>query len=91
MESTQEQIEKLLRKHLAPVHLEILDESAKHRGHPGAASGGGHFQVMIVSERFEGLRTFEQHRLVNDTLAPLLKKEIHALGLKTVPASQWQG
>ena len=91
MENTREQIEKLLREHLAPLHLEILDESAKHIDHPGAASGGGHFQVTIVSERFEGIRTFEQHRLVNDALAPLLKKKIHALGLKTVPASQWQG
>ncbi|MBA3493144.1 MAG: BolA/IbaG family iron-sulfur metabolism protein [Gammaproteobacteria bacterium] len=28
------------------------DESAHHHGHAGAASGGGHYTVTIVSERF---------------------------------------
>ncbi|MFH0352338.1 MAG: BolA/IbaG family iron-sulfur metabolism protein [Chromatiales bacterium] len=39
---------------LDPVRLEIDDESAHHLGHAGAASGGGHYTVTIVSERFRG-------------------------------------
>ncbi|MFH0342452.1 MAG: BolA/IbaG family iron-sulfur metabolism protein [Chromatiales bacterium] len=34
------------------LQLEIDDESAHHLGHAGAASGGGHYTVTIVSERF---------------------------------------
>lgn len=91
MEGTAEKIERVLRERFAPVHLEIQDESARHAGHPGAAVGGGHFRVTLVSDRFEGLGTLAQHRLVNDALADLLRGEIHALALTTRPASSWRG
>jgi BolA protein len=41
---------------LAPTVLELHDDSAEHRGHAGAAGGGGHFSLLIVSESFSGLR-----------------------------------
>jgi BolA family transcriptional regulator, general stress-responsive regulator len=71
--------------------VEVRDESALHAGHAGAASGGGHFEVLIVSAAFEGLSILEQHRLVNEALRDLLGKEIHALAIRTVPASTWTG
>jgi len=37
---------------LAPIALEIRDDSAQHVGHAGAAGGAGHFSLMIVSEHF---------------------------------------
>jgi len=66
---------------LDPVSIEIIDDSAKHAGHAGARSGGGHFRLAIVSPRFAGCRTMERHRLVYDALAPLMKREIHALSI----------
>ena len=66
---------------LDPVVIEIVDESAKHAGHVGAASGGGHFRLAIVSPRFTGCRTMERHRLVYDALGSLMKREIHALSI----------
>jgi len=42
-------IRERLTRALQPMELEIIDESAKHAGHAGAASGGGHFIVSIVS------------------------------------------
>jgi BolA protein len=42
---------------LDPVAIEIIDDSAKHAGHAGARSGGGHFRLKIVSPRFAGFRT----------------------------------
>jgi len=84
------EIERILREKLDPVHLEIRDDSALHAGHPGAISGGGHYHVVIVSARFEGLALLEQHRLVNDAVRHLIGESIHALGLKTVPASRWR-
>jgi BolA protein len=36
---------------LAPVALDLRDESAQHAGHAGARpSGGSHWQLTIVSE-----------------------------------------
>jgi BolA protein len=66
---------------LDPVTIEIIDDSAKHAGHEGARSGGGHFRLAIVSPRFAGCRTMERHRLVYDALGPLMKREIHALSI----------
>jgi BolA protein len=66
---------------LEPVAIEITDDSAKHAGHAGAASGGGHFQLAIVSSRFAGCKTMERHRLVYDALGPLMRREIHALSI----------
>lgn len=66
---------------LDPVSIEIIDDSAKHAGHAGARSGGGHFRLTIVSPRFAGFRTMERHRLVYDALGPLMKREIHALSI----------
>jgi BolA protein len=66
---------------LDPVAIEIADDSAKHAGHAGARSGGGHYRLAIVSPRFAGCRTMERHRLVYDALGPLMKQEIHALSI----------
>ena len=66
---------------LAPQQLDIADDSAKHAGHAGAASGGGHYRMNIVSPRFAGLSTLARHRLVYDALGAMMKREIHALGI----------
>jgi BolA protein len=66
---------------LDPIAIEIADDSAKHAGHAGARSGGGHYRLAIVSPRFAGCRTMERHRLVYDALGPLMKQEIHALSI----------
>lgn len=66
---------------LMPVRLEIADDSAKHRGHAGAASGGGHFHVLIVSARFAGLNRLARHRLIYAALGDLMQQHIHALSI----------
>jgi BolA protein len=91
MEETPERIEKILRERFQPLHFELRDESAVHRGHAGAASGGGHYQLVIVSEAFSDHSRLEQHRMVNGALQEMIGKEIHALGLKTLAPSEWMG
>ena len=66
---------------LQPTSLEIEDESHRHAGHAGAESGMGHFRVKIVSERFEGLRPLQRHRLVYGAVAELMKTDVHALSI----------
>ncbi len=69
---------------LAPDQVEISDESALHAGHAGAASGGGHFQLTIVSNHFGGLSTLARHRAVYDALSDLMGSRIHALSMTTL-------
>ena len=66
---------------LSPLSCQVEDESALHAGHAGAASGGGHYRLHLVSSRFEGLNRVSRHRLVYDCLGNLMKTEIHALAL----------
>ena len=74
-------IEALLRAAFAPLALEVVDESAAHRGHAGAADGAGHFRVRLTAERFRGVSRIARHRLVYDALKAELGPEIHALAL----------
>ncbi|HEX8989366.1 MAG TPA: BolA family protein [Rhodocyclaceae bacterium] len=66
---------------LEPARLDIRDDSARHAGHAGARSGGGHFIMTIVSSQFAGKRPMERHRMVYDVLGALMKTEIHALSI----------
>jgi len=75
-------IEALLSKALEPLHLEIVDDSARHAGHAGAQGGAGHYRVRILSEKFRGLPVLARHRLVYEALRPLIPEEIHALGIE---------
>ncbi len=78
-------IEQRLRTALAPLRLEIVDDSAKHAGHAGAReSGGGHYNVTIVSAAFAGKNLIERHRLVYGALGELMHKDIHALSLQAL-------
>ena len=67
---------------LAPVVFELADDSAEHAGHAGAAAGGGHFSLLIVSEQFTGLTRLARHRAVLDRVADLIPHPVHALAIR---------
>ena len=66
---------------LAPVSLDIEDESHRHAGHAGARDGRGHFRVRIVSTAFEGMLPLARHRAVYAALGDYLQTDIHALSI----------
>ena len=66
---------------LDPLELAIEDESALHAGHPGAAGGGGHYRMILVSAAFAGQPRIARHRLVYHALTDLMHREIHALAM----------
>ena len=77
-----EMIRERLARELSPISLEIIDESAKHAGHAGAASGGGHFIVHIVADAFRDKTLIQRHRLVYDAVDDIMHREIHALSIQ---------
>lgn len=66
----------------APTELDIEDDSAKHAGHAGARSGGGHFNVRIVSTEFSGKSLVERHRMVYAAMGDAMQSDIHALSIQ---------
>jgi BolA protein len=83
-----ERIEARLAAALEPSVVELVDESHLHAGHAGAASGGSHFRLKIVSPRFEGQRLVMRHRLVYDSVHDLMHTEIHALAITALAPSE---
>jgi BolA protein len=80
-EQRPEAIRAALQAALAPVSLDVVDESHKHAGHAGARDGRGHFAVAIVSEAFAGLAPLARHRKVYAALGDLMTTDIHALSI----------
>ena len=83
-----ERIRQALDAALAPLQLDVGDDSHLHAGHVGAASGGGHYRVRIVSEQFEKLRLVMRHRLVYDAVQGMMHTDIHALAITAIAPSE---
>jgi BolA protein len=79
-ESLHAKLVRALTDQLAPVELELVDDSAAHAGHAGAREGS-HFNLRIVSARFAGMPRIARHRLVYDALRPWMAGGIHALAI----------
>ena len=78
-----------LQESFAPQHLEVIDESAKHAGHSGHdGRGESHFEVIIVSESFQGRGRLERHRMVYAALKMELAERVHALSIKAFSPSE---
>jgi BolA family transcriptional regulator, general stress-responsive regulator len=68
---------------LAPSKLEVINDSAKHRGHAGDdGSGESHFTVVIESPAFTGKSRLERQRLVNRALGDLMTERVHAMAIR---------
>ena len=86
--NTAQKIEQVLRLRLEALDITVEDESALHAGHAGAASGGGHYRVRVVSPLFSGKNRVQRHRLVYAALADEMGGAIHALALTTLTPDQ---
>ncbi|HLN25761.1 MAG TPA: BolA family protein [Patescibacteria group bacterium] len=79
------QIERKLIDGLAPLRLDIQDDSARHRGHSGSSDEGEtHFTIEVVSPQFEGKGLVVRQRMVYDLLAEEMRTRVHALTLSTL-------
>ena len=82
-EERRARIERKLRERLEATEVSVIDDSAAHAGHAGAASGAGHFRAFVVSDRFEGLSRVAAQRLVYESLEDEMGGAIHALSIRT--------
>ena len=77
------EIEKRLRKALAPNELRVINDSDSHRGHAGHdGSGESHFTVEIEAEIFTGMSRLQRQREVNKALGDLMRERVHALAIR---------
>ncbi len=97
MNTVRAQIEARLQA-LNPTRLEIVDDSASHAGHAGAADHaarlgsdanvieGTHFEITVISDAFAGKPLVSRHRMIYELLDELMKTRIHALKIDARPS-----
>lgn len=88
MSTRMDKIRARLVETFTPLECQLEDESALHAGHAGAASGGGHFRLRIISTQFEKQSRIHRHRLVYDCLDDMMHTEIHALAITALAPSE---
>jgi BolA protein len=84
--SIRDTIVQKLSAQFAPDHLEVIDESSRHRGHSGWREGGEtHFRIRIATGYLAGKPRLAQHRAVMSALDAELKGGVHALAIEILP------
>lgn len=87
-------IREKLTKALAPIRLEIEDDSWRHAGHhheggmDAKPGGESHFNLVVVSEAFEGLSRVNRQRAVNAAVAAELAGPVHALSIRALTPAE---
>ena len=72
-----EQLQALIATGLACTHLDV-------------GGDGRHWNAVVVSEAFEGLRLIARHKMVYATLGQKMHTdEVHALSMKTFTPTEW--
>ena len=70
---------------LSPSSLKVIDESEKHRGHPGnTGNGQSHYKIIISAENLKGKSLISQHRLINKLLEEEFANGLHALSINVI-------
>lgn len=69
-----ENVKNLIKAQLTDAYIEVVDMTGTR----------DHLDLLIVSDQFKGKMLIQQHQLVMNLLSDSLKKEIHAVQLKTM-------
>ncbi len=74
-----EEIETKLKKHIKLEHLEIVDNSDKHKTHKFYSPGKLHLHLKIKSLYLKSISRINAQKLIMNILKDELKNKIHAL------------
>jgi BolA protein len=82
-------------KALAPVKLELRNDSQKHASHIEKMddveyTGETHYKLTIVSPMFEGQSRIDRQRMIMDLLKNEFNSGLHALEIKAKAPSEAQ-
>ena len=80
------QIGDKLKAEYQPDYLQLDNESFMHAV---PANSETHFKLVIVTDRFNGLRSVQRHQGIYALLKEELAGPVHALALHTYTAAEW--
>ena len=84
-------IENLILKNYEPEFFSVLDVSEQHRGHQNFRENvESHFEIIIVSEKFQNLNRIDRHRMVNQSLREEFSSNLHSVIIKTYTIEEYK-
>ena len=83
----QRSIETKLTQALIPDYIDVINESHQHNVPEGSES---HFKVIVVSNKFIGLRQIQRQQRVYQVLTDEMAGSVHALTMQTLTPEEWQ-
>ena len=84
-------IDKLIIKHFKPYFFSVSDVSEQHRGHKNFKENvESHFEIIIVSEKFDNRNKIERHRMVNKSLKEEFLSDLHSVTIKTYTIDEFK-
>jgi BolA family transcriptional regulator, general stress-responsive regulator len=91
--TTLQLIEQIISQKLEAEFVKVEDQSDRHKNHAGrkhAPIDSGHYDLLVISKRFENLTAIECHRLIYTSLEEQMQSRIHALSIRAYSPQQWQ-
>ena len=84
-------IDQLIMDHFKPHFFSVLDVSEQHRGHQNFKENvESHFEIIIVSEKFDNRNKIERHRMVNKSLKEEFLSDLHSVTIKTYTIDEFK-
>ena len=74
-----------------PYFFSVIDVSEQHRGHQNFKENvESHFEIIIVSEKFNNKNKIDRHRMVNQSLKEEFKSDLHSVVIKTYTIDEYK-
>ena len=84
-------IEKILVDNFEPYFFLVKDVSEEHRGHQNFRENvESHFEIIIVSQKFENLNNVARHRMINKSLKEEFMSDLHSVTMKTFTIDEYE-
>ena len=84
-------IEKILIDNFEPYFFLVKDVSEEHRGHQNFRENvESHFEIIIVSQKFENLNNVARHRMINKSLKEEFMSDLHSVTMKTFTIDEYE-
>ena len=84
-------IEKLIMSYFKPYFFSVIDVSEQHRGHQNFKENvESHFEIIIVSEKFNNKNKIDRHRMVNQSLKEEFVSDLHSVVIKTYTIDEYK-
>ena len=76
-------IEKMINVRFQPYFFSVKDVSEQHRGHQSFKENvESHFEVLIVSKKFDNKSKVLRHRMINTGLQKEYLSDLHSVSIK---------